>query len=92
MLQRCLGPIMRASATMLVPSSAGSRRIRSAIGAWVMNRIWFASESMTQIAVSPHLRRFRLDQERVLDDRAGTFSRQQWRPLAETVSVVVAEA
>jgi hypothetical protein len=41
-------------------------------------RVWFASESMTQIRVliSPHLRGFRLHQEGVLDDRAGTFCRQ----------------
>ena len=33
---------------------------------------------MTQIraSISPHLRGFRSDQEGVLDDRAGTFSRQ----------------
>jgi hypothetical protein len=54
---------------------------------------WFASESMTQIRVliSPHLRGFRLHQEGVLDDRAGTFSRQQWRPSREAVSLAFAE-
>jgi hypothetical protein len=42
------------------------------------NDDWFASESMTQIrvSISPHLRGFRLDQEGVFYDRAGTFSRR----------------
>ena len=54
---------------------------------------WFASESMTQIRVliSPHLRGFRLHQEGVLDDRAGTFRRQQRWPSIEAVSVAFAE-
>jgi hypothetical protein len=55
--------------------------------------IWFASESMTQIRVliSPHLRGFRLHQEGVVDDRAGTFSRQRRRPSTEAVSLAFAE-
>ena len=54
---------------------------------------WFASESMTQIRVliSPHLQGFRLDQEGVFDDRAGTFSRQRGRPSSEAVSLALAE-
>ena len=56
-------------------------------------RVWFASESMTQIRVliSPHLRGFRLHQEGVLDDRAGTFSKQRWGPSREAVTVAFAE-
>jgi hypothetical protein len=55
--------------------------------------VWFASESMTQIRVliSPHVRGFRLHQEGVLDDRAGTFSRQRRRPSREAVSLAFAE-
>jgi transposase len=57
-------------------------------------RVWFASESMTQIRVliTRHLRGFRHDTEGVFDDRAGTFGRQRWgRPSAQAVSLAFAE-
>jgi len=54
-------------------------------------RVWFASESMTQIPglITHHLRGFRHYEEGVFDDRAGTFAGQQWGPSTQAVSLAV---